>query len=165
MFRSHTMPFTATIFQGPPTPSSLSEHPIFTWYARYAHDFDYAKTTTLPTRYYSSTAEIIHPDGSSTSGGRQIWYYYITLYGQFERISHDIISATALTDDQNGNHTLIIEVLTSLYPKGGKNKVSLPQGFVYEIRKAESGFGTDGLQIRKLRCYFDKGLLQSAASS
>lgn len=68
-----------------------------------------------------------------------------------------------VTNDQTGKHTLFIEVETGLHLKGGEGTVPLPQGFVYEIAEAESGQGTDGLQIWKLRCYFDKGLLRKAA--
>ncbi|KAJ6076892.1 hypothetical protein N7499_008873 [Penicillium canescens] len=157
------MPITATVLRGPLGPSTISSHPILSWYAKYAVDFDTAKVTTSPLNYYASTATLVNPDNSAISGAQQIWDYYIALYGQFERCGHEVISVTVLSNDQTEKHTLIVEVTTLLTPNGGTETVPLPQAFVYEIAEAEQGHGTDGLQIWSLRCYFDKGVLQNAA--
>jgi hypothetical protein len=156
------MAITATVLRGPLGPSTISSHPILSWYAKYAIDFNTAKTTTSPRKYYASTATLVHPDNSSISGAQQIWDYYISLYGQFERCNHEVISVTVLSNGQTEKHTIIVEVTTLLTPKGGTGVVSLPQAFVYEIAEAEQGHGTGGLQIWNLRCYFDKGILQKA---
>ncbi|PYI12607.1 hypothetical protein BO78DRAFT_435073 [Aspergillus sclerotiicarbonarius CBS 121057] len=174
------MPSTTTTLHGPFNPPSTimtklktSPHPILTWYHKYVTDFTTSKTTTPATKYYASTATLTNPDNSIISGAQQIWDYYIEMYGRFERCGYEVISVMAVTDTDTDEgkreekHTLIVECTTSLYLKGGGagRKVSLPQAFVYEIGNAEEGEGKgeDGLQIWRLRVYFDKGLLMKAA--
>ncbi|KAJ5159588.1 uncharacterized protein N7482_006592 [Penicillium canariense] len=157
------MPHTAISFSGPLTPAILSSHPVITWYAKYAAEFVVNKHTTAPTKYYAREAKLVNTDNSTIHGAREIWDYYIALYGQFERCSHEMVSVTLLTDEQTGKHTLHIECITSLHLKGSQEVVPLPQSFVYEISEAEAGYGCDGLQIWEIRCYYDRGLLQRAA--
>ncbi|KGO52878.1 hypothetical protein PEX1_022740 [Penicillium expansum] len=163
------MTVTTTVVKGPLNlgnlPSVFSTNPILSWYAKYAVDFSIAKTTTPPTKYYASTATLVNTDASTISGAKEIWDYYIGIYGQFERCEHDLISITVLSDETTGKHTLIVETTNNLHLKGGKGIVPLAQAFVYEIAKSEGGCGTDGLQIWHLNCYFDRGLLERAASS
>lgn len=132
---------------------------------KYAVDFSIAKTTTPPTKYYASSATLVNTDRSIIHGAKEIWDYYIDLYGQFERCAHDVISIVVLSDETSGKHTVIIETTNNLHLKGGRGIVPLPQAFVYEIGKSEEGCGTDGLQIWQLNCYFDRGLLDKAAST
>ncbi|KAH8695411.1 hypothetical protein BGW36DRAFT_361108 [Talaromyces proteolyticus] len=155
---------TATVLQGPFSHSASSSNPILSWYAKYAADFAHNKGTTPPTNYYASTATLVHTDNSTISGAQQIWDYYISLYGQFEKCSYELISAIVLNDDQSGKHTLLVQVKNLLHLEGDRGTVTVPQAFTYEIAKAEDGSGTDGLQIWQIRCYFDRGFLQKAAS-
>ncbi|KAJ5154503.1 uncharacterized protein N7500_009942 [Penicillium coprophilum] len=162
------MSVTTTVVKGPLNlanpPSQITTNPILSWYMKYAVDFSIAKTTTPPTRYYASTATLVNTDRSIISGAKDIWDYYITLYGQFERCVHDLISIFVLSDETSGKHTMIVETTNNLHLKDGKGIVPLPQAFVYEIAKSEDGSGTDDLQIWEVKCYFDKGLLERAAS-
>ncbi|CAI7670252.1 unnamed protein product [Penicillium discolor] len=164
-----TMSITTTVVKGPLNlgnlPSEFSTNPILSWYAKYAVDFSIAKTTTPPTQYYASNATLVNVDQSSICGAREIWDYYIDIYGQFERCVHDLISIIVLSDEESGKHTVIVETTNNLHLKDGKGIVPVPQAFVYDIAKSEEGCGTDGLQIWKLKCYFDKGLLEKAAST
>jgi hypothetical protein len=120
------MPVNATVLRGPFSSPAISSHPVLSWYAKYTTDFRIGKTTTPPTKYYASTATIVHPDNSSISGAQQIGDYYISLYGQFERCSYDLISVTVLSNNQTEEHTLIVEVTTLLHLKGDTLTVPLP---------------------------------------
>lgn len=163
------MSVTTTVVKGPLNlanpPSVFSTNPVLSWYMKYAVDFSIAKTTTPPTKYYASSATLVNTDRSIIHGAKEIWDYYIDLYGQFERCAHDVISIVILSDETSGKHTVIIETTNNLHLKGGRGIVPLPQAFVYEIGKSEEGCGTDGLQIWQLNCYFDRGLLDKAAST
>lgn len=44
----------------------------------------------------------------------------------------------------------------------GKAVVVVPQSFVYTVRKADQGEGTEGLQFRELRCFYDLRTLEGA---
>ncbi|KAJ5372539.1 hypothetical protein N7517_004545 [Penicillium concentricum] len=162
------MSVTTTVVKGPLNlanpPPQISANRILSWYTKYAVDYSIAKTTTSPTQYYASNATLVNTDRSIISGAREIWDYYIDLYGQFERCAHDLISISVLSDETAGKHTMIVETTNNLHLKDGKGIVPLPQAFVYEIAKSEEGSGTDGLQIWEVKCYFDKGLLERAAN-
>ncbi|KAJ5970720.1 uncharacterized protein N7479_000638 [Penicillium vulpinum] len=163
------MSVTTTVVKGPLNlvnpPSIVTTNPILSWYAKYAVDYSIAKTTTPPTKYYASNATLVNTDRSIISGAAEIWDYYIELYGQFERCAHDLISISVLSDETSGKHTMIVQTTNNLHLKDGKGIVPLPQAFVYEIAEAEEGAGMDDLQIWEVKCYFDKGLLERAAST
>ncbi|KXG46027.1 uncharacterized protein PGRI_048830 [Penicillium griseofulvum] len=162
------MNITTTVVRGPLNlanpPPIVSTNPILSWYTKYAVDFSIAKTTTSPTKYYASNATLVNTDQSIIYGAKEIWDYYIDLYGQFERCAHNLISISVLSDETSGKHTVIVETTNKLHLKHGKGVVPLPQAFVYEIAKSEEA-GTDGLKIWQVKCYFDKGLLERAAST
>ncbi|KAE8381700.1 hypothetical protein BDV26DRAFT_254887 [Aspergillus bertholletiae] len=163
------MTISTTIIRGSPShrdnKALIATSPVLSWYARYVVDFATAKTTTPPTKYYASTATLVNPDQSTISGADAIWDYYIHLYGQFEKCAHEVISMTALSNDETGTHTLLVETINHLHLRDNKGVVPLPQAFAYEISEAEEGAGTAGLQIWELRCYFERGLLQRVAKS
>lgn len=146
-------------------PGTITANRVLSFYAQYAVDFNSAKTTTSPTKYYSSTAILVNTDQSTIHGAEAIWEYYIRLYGPFECCAHDIISMTLVSDEGTDVHTLTVETTNNLHLKNGKEPVSLPQAFAYEIAKSEGGSGMYGLQINQVRCYFDRGLLEKAANS
>ncbi|RHZ45037.1 uncharacterized protein CDV56_102926 [Aspergillus thermomutatus] len=158
------MTIRTTIHRGPLNPSAIISNPILEFYAKYAKDFRFAKSSTPPTAYYSTASKLINTDATIIFGAQAIWDYYIALYGQFERCEYEVISLTVIHDDETGKHTLTGEFLNTLHLKDNKGTVTLPQTFIYEIANAEEGCGTDGLQIWEVRCYFDRGILHGAAT-
>lgn len=164
-----TMVKNTVVLKGPlklaHPPRTITTNRVLSFYAQYAVDFTTAKTTTSPTKYYASTAILVNTDQSIIHGAEAIWGYYIHLYEPFKCCVHDVISMTLLSDEGTDVHTLIVETINNLHLKNGKEPVSLPQSFVYEIAKSQRGTGMYGLQINQVRCYFDRGLLQKAAST
>ena len=159
------MPLTTTTFRGS-IPSQL-ENPILAFYSSYGRAFSApsSRDTTPPTDFYASTSVLRNIDNSTISGAQAIWDYHIELYKPFEKVEHEFVSMTIVSDDESGNSTLFGEFVTGLVRSDGKEEVTvkLPQAFVYEIREAEEGKGRGGLQIWEIRCYFDRGILKEAA--
>ena len=58
-----------------------------------------------------------------------------------------------------------VEIITKLQAEGGKRVVEVPQAFVYTLGMADAGKGTQGLQFRELRNYYDLRTLESAFES
>lgn len=46
--------------------------------------------------------------------------------------------------------------------KGGEKVVEVPQSFIHTLGNADEGKGTDGLQIRQLRNYFERTAIEKA---
>jgi hypothetical protein len=159
------MPVTTTTIRGPVT--APPDNPIAAFYLSYGRAFSepFSRTTTLPTDFYASTSILKNIDNGTISGAQAIWDYYIELYKPFEKVEHEIVGMTIVSDEESGNSTLFGEFVTGLVRadgKGAKEEVKLPQAFVYEIRQAEEGKGWGGLQIWEIRCYFDRGVLREA---
>ena len=154
------MPLKTTTYSGPLT--SQPENPVLAFYLTYALAFKKSRSTAIPTDFYASTSVLTNIDNTTITGAQAIWDYYIQLYKPFE-VDHEIVSMTVVTDEDSGDNTLIGEFVTGLARNDRKETVKLPQAFVYEIRKAEEGKGSGGLQIWAIRCYFDRGLLKEAA--
>lgn len=155
------MPFTATVLKEPMGAWTTFPHFIVDWFAKYANAFTNAEVSASPQDYYASSATLVNPDKSTVSGAQQIWDYCISLYRPAEKCTREVISMILLTENQSGRLVLHVEVTTQLHSKKDLCPVQIPQAFVYEIAEAESGCGTDGLQIWGIRCYFDKGLLEN----
>lgn len=159
------MPLTTTTIRGPVT--SPPDNPIAAFYLSYGRAFSdpSLRNITPPTDFYASTSILKNIDNSTISGAQAIWDYYIELYKPFEKVEHETVSMTIVSDDESGNSTLYTEFVTGLVKadgKGVKEEVKLPQAFVYEIREAEEEKGWGGLQIWEIRCYFDRGILKEA---
>lgn len=142
-----------------------SRHPVLGFYAKYGVAFqDLAHTS--PTAYYSSDAYINLPNGTSFSGRDRVWAFYENLYGTFKSNTLEAFyMLNIMSGPEPGSYFLTIEYLRGLHSYDGSTVTKVPQVFVYEIGPAQEGEGTDGLQIRGVRCYYDMGLLAKAAKA
>ena len=147
-------------------PISLSSlpamHPILAFYAKYTQAFQDLANSPVAA-YYSRDAYISLPHGASFTGRDRIWAFYEQLYGAFRANTIEQFYTLTIVSDAAGTHTLHIEYVRGLQSRDGSYVTRVPQVFVYEFGPAAEGEGTDGLQIRGIRCYYDVGLMRAAA--
>ena len=91
-----------------------------------------------------------------------MWTFFKSLYGMIAKVTREIITMIVVSDDEAGTHRIHVELVTTLYPAEGRQPVPVPQTFVYVLGKADEGKGTDGLQFKELRNYYDYSLIKRA---
>jgi hypothetical protein len=161
------MPQTTLSLQAPISTTALPPHPVLQFYPKYTAGFANLENTD-PTRFYSESSTIAFTDGTTLQGATKIWAFYRQTYGPFTRstgASADLLSLHIISDEATGTHTLHMEMIRYLQGHKHEDVVKVPQYFVYTIGKADPGAGTDGLQIKEVRCYYDYGLIKSAAAA
>ena len=157
---SSTLSFGAPISKDDLT----TPHPVLKFYQQYSVGFDNLYNTD-PLRFYATLSTITFPDGAVLQGASKIWAFYQQIYGSFGKTTGECLSMHIFADEATGTYTLHIELIRSLHGRGDGDEVKVPQYFVYSIGKADPGAGTDGLQIRGVRCYYDYSLIKSAATA
>ena len=142
----------------------MTDQPAMKFYSKYANDFGKNFNTTEADRYYADDCKVTMPDNSvidMNQGSRGLWQFFGRgLYGMFPRVERNILSLIVVSDDQKGTHDIYMQTITSLHT--GEETVDVPQSFTYTLGKADVGKGTDGLQFRALRCFYDRSLIESA---
>ncbi|KAL7919618.1 hypothetical protein ACQKWADRAFT_329499 [Trichoderma austrokoningii] len=145
-------------------PSLPALHPVLAFYAKYAKDFQNLANTPAES-YYTRDAYIYLPHGTFFTGRDRLWSFYKQLYGAFQSNPIEQFHSLTVVSNAGGTHTLHVEYVRGLHSRDGSSTTRVPQVFVYEIGPAAEGEGTDGLQIRGLRCYYDVGLMRAAAKT
>lgn len=142
-----------------------SLHPVLGFYVKYSFDFFHHLNSTDGNLYYAGNATMTFTDGTTLQGAPGIWKFYRQIYGTFEKDTAEVLSVHLVSDDDNVAHILHIELVRKLSGPDGGTVFEVPQYFVYTIGKANAGEGTDGLQIKKLKVYYDYSVLKSAAAA
>ncbi|KAK3669887.1 hypothetical protein LTR78_010268 [Recurvomyces mirabilis] len=156
----------STLYFSAPTSAEAwaTDHPAMKFYSKYVQDFGKRFDTTQPDRYYADDCRVTMPDNSiidMSQGSRGLWQFFgRELYGMFPKVERDLLSLIIVTDDQKGTHDIHMQTITSLHT--GKGKVDVPQSFTYTLGEADEGKGTNGLQFRALRCFYDRSLIAKA---
>ncbi|KAK1254148.1 hypothetical protein MKX08_008143 [Trichoderma sp. CBMAI-0020] len=157
-----------TIILSLSAPISLSSlpalHPVLAFYAKYVKDFQDLANTPAEA-YYTRDAYINLPHGAFFTGRDRLWDFYRQMYGIFRANTIEQFYTLTVVSDAVGTHTLHMEYVRGLHSHDNTTITRVPQVFVYEIGPAAEGEGTDGLQIRGLRCYYDVGLMRAAAKA
>lgn len=160
------MPLTTLAFNGMPSASDISAHAVLSWYVKYAQDFSVNFRTTPFDRYYAADCRFYFPDGTLLQDGARMWEYLGRLYQTFPRVTREVHSFIVVHDDQAQTHVIHARITTTLYLDGeGRETVAVPQYFVYTVGKADEGKGTDGLQFRELRNFYERELIEQAKRS
>ncbi|KAF2092933.1 hypothetical protein NA57DRAFT_81867 [Rhizodiscina lignyota] len=153
-------PYETLYHSGPPTPDLL-QHPVLSFYAKYGANF--IKPNEFRDApfddFYSADTVFTETDGTIIHGGAVVWEHYDELFGPFQH-THDAKSFVLITDKEEEKYTLYIEDVTTFVPHGKTEGTTIPRFFIYTIRKADPGKGTDGFQICAIRNFFDKTPLQ-----
>lgn len=158
------MPQTTLSLQAPISITALPTHPILAFYRKYAAGFADLENTD-PHRFYAESSKIVFTDGTELQGASRLWAFYRQIYGSFTQSKGDFLSLHLVSDETAGTHTLHMEVIRNLQGQKDEDVVKVPQYFVYNIGRADPGAGTDGLQIKEVRCYYDYALIKSAAAA
>lgn len=159
------MTITTLAFSAPlPSDIWTREHPVLQYYGAYGKDFGQNHATTQPDRYYAEDCKMFLPDLSIVEGGKHIWRYTGSeLYGAFPKVTRDVLEFIVVSNDETRTHKVHIQLVTTLHT--GKGKIDVPQAFMYTVGKADEGKGTNGLQFRELKCYYDRSLIEKAKAN
>jgi hypothetical protein len=156
---------TSTISLTPPfSMAKLSSlDPVLAFYVKYALAFGDLENTDSR-RFYSANATLTFPDAMVLQGGARIWAFYRQIYVPFKKSPAECLSLHLDSDDTTSIHMLHVETIRSLYDVDDKLVSTIPQYFIYTIGVADDGAGTDGFQIKGVRCYYDYSLIKTAAA-
>lgn len=87
-------------------------------------------------------------------------------YNGFAKVTRECHSFILVSDPKQGTHEIHATYTTSLHLDAESQKVlPVPQAFVYALGKADEGQGTDGLEFKSIRNYYDFGLIERAKAS
>ncbi|KAE8445508.1 hypothetical protein EG329_013398 [Mollisiaceae sp. DMI_Dod_QoI] len=108
--------------------------------------------------FYSQDALFHDTRGDVYISGDHIWTWLRRNFSPFEKSLHEVIELRVIPDE-DGKHVVYGEFLTHLRLKEDKHDVVAPRFFVFIVGRADSGKGTDGLQIREASVFWDTGVM------
>ncbi|SMQ47988.1 unnamed protein product [Zymoseptoria tritici ST99CH_1A5] len=152
----------------PLTPEAVCSHPVLGFYAAYGQAFPKTpeEWRTVPFEdWYSADCQTIQVNGTVIDGGEQSWDFFRRLYASFPKVEREVLSFIVEEDETNQVYKLHATFTTKLFADEGRRIVEVPQSFIYTLGKADPGKGTQGLQFRELRNYYDMRTLESAFSN
>jgi hypothetical protein len=119
--------------------------------------------------WYAPSAQFYNADGVQKYGGAAIWDWMRALFGQFERIEHDmkitrILPYVSEKESENGKtgELVLFDCVTTFWISGplAGDGVAIPRMLSFLVGEAEEdGQGTDGLQILEAKAWWDTGVL------
>ena len=128
----------------------------------WSHDCAGLFTTPFDT-FYAADLEHHFSDGRVEVGGEKCWQFFRDYYGEYSKCSQDPISWVVVADDENETFQMHGQGLLKFTFKGDTIEHTLPRMFEYTIGKADLGKGTFGLQVRRLRDYYNEPLIYRTA--
>lgn len=149
-------------YTAPIDTASVSGHPAFDFYTKYATRLRGGFHQIDPEEFYHPECAIILPDRSIITGAKALWKLMGEMYRPFAKVEREVLTLTAMTDEMTDTHRIHYDGITTLYPTSDGPGVPVAQAFVYVLGKAAEGGGTDGLQVIELRNYYDRSLIDNA---
>ncbi|KAK4631758.1 hypothetical protein CLAFUW4_03115 [Fulvia fulva] len=151
----------------PIRPESANSHPALRFYAEYGQNFpktEEAWATTPWESYYSADCRMRMVDGTYIEGGAKCWQFFRKLYARFPAVEREMLSMIVVTEGES-LYRIHAEFITKLQVEGEERMVESPQAFVYTLGQADAEKGTQGMQFRELRNYYDLRTLESALTT
>jgi hypothetical protein len=119
--------------------------------------------------WYSPSAQFYNADGVKYHGGDAIWEWMRSLFGQFEKLQHEmkitrILPYVTEAESENGKtgELVMFDCVTTFWI-GGQLKgegISVPRMLSFLVGESEEdGQGTDGLQILEAKTWWDSTVL------
>ncbi|KAK5135327.1 hypothetical protein LTR08_005431 [Meristemomyces frigidus] len=112
---------------------------------------------------YAKDLEHHFTDGHVEVGGEVCWDFFRQYYGEYDFCTQDAIAWTVIVLEENQGYELWGQSVMKFKFKSSGTEHALPRFFCYTIGKADEGKGTDGLQVRKLRDYYNQPLIYRTA--
>jgi hypothetical protein len=109
--------------------------------------------------WFTPDAAFQDADGTIYEGGAAVWDFMGKLFGVADTVTHDILKVKVENDDNGSMVTL--ETITNFMIKNvAEPHLAIPRLLEFSIGKSVADSqGTDGLQIYKLRVWWDKSSL------
>jgi hypothetical protein len=152
-----------------PLDSSTRASPTLAFFEKYASQVDSMDLSAPFHAWYAPTAQFYNADGVVYDGGDAIWTWMHALFGQFEKVQHDIkiirllpsVSKDESKTEKSGD-LVLSDCVTTFWMKPPLNGdgITVPRMLSFLIGEAEvKGQGTDGLQILEAKAWWDSNVL------
>ncbi|KAK5123466.1 hypothetical protein LTR85_002504 [Meristemomyces frigidus] len=119
--------------------------------------------TTPYDDFYAKDMEHVFTDGRVEIGGHACWEFFRDYYGEYKKCSQEGISWMVIAEEGKQFYEMWGQSVMKFTFKGSEVEHAVPRFFCYTIGKADEGKGTDGLQVRKLRDYYNEPLIYKKA--
>lgn len=124
---------------------------------KYTNKVDGGDLSTASHDWYAPSSRFHDADGTIYEGGDAVWNFMRRLFGIADKIKHDTLEARVICDD---GYIVTLETITNFTLKNVADPhLAVPRLLEFWIRKSEAGQGTHGLQIYRLKVWWDKSSL------
>ena len=134
---------------GPLTPAQR-------FYQQYATAITAKNLSDEKIPFYAKDA-VFHNQNGVDYIGDQIWPWITQLFGQFERLSHDILKLSEIHND-NGTIDLVSQAVRHIWAIGNKSDkptVSVPLSMVCNLSYNNAPRTVEGIQYKEVWLYWD----------
>jgi hypothetical protein len=126
---------------------------------KYTKKVDSGDLSTASHDWYAPSNRFYDADGTTYDGGDAVWSFMKRLFGIAKTIKHDVLEARVISEDSG--YVVTLETITNFTLKNVADpRLAVPRLLEFWIKRSEvSGQGTDGLQIFRLKVWWDKSSL------
>jgi hypothetical protein len=120
-------------------------------------------------KWFAPSAQHYNGDGVRFFGGAAIWNWMRGLFGQFEKVQHDmkitrILPYVSEMESENGKtgELVLLDCITTFWIGGDLegDGIAVPRMLSFLVAEAEEdGQGTNGLQIVEVKTWWDTAVL------
>jgi len=112
-------------------------------------------------KYYSKDMVFHNQNNAEYHGADQMWAWMKQIFGQFERLRHDILQMWDIKQD-DGTSLVMLRMVRNVWVLGNTGEepnVSAPTFWVCKIGPADYADAHEGLQFKEVWLYWDTMLL------
>jgi hypothetical protein len=126
---------------------------------KYTKKVDGGDLSTASHDWYAPSNRFYDADGTTYEGGDAVWSFMGRLFGIADAIRHDVLEARVISEDSG--YVVTLETNTNFTLKNVADPhLAVPRLLEFWIKRSEvTGQGTDGLQIFRLKVWWDKSSL------
>jgi hypothetical protein len=158
-----------TLLGPPKSGNSDASSPALAFIQKYVDQVDSMNLSGPFHDWYAPNAQFYNADGTQYSGGSTIWNWMRTLFGQFEKVEHDMkITRMFPLDIKDISGTkmapvfITFDCVTTFWFGGALSGdgIAVPRMLSFLVAEAEEeGQGTDGLQILEGKAWWDSRVI------
>ncbi|KAJ6780698.1 hypothetical protein PWT90_09068 [Aphanocladium album] len=150
------MPQITSVITGAKLFGDGSLTPAQRFYQQYASAITTKNLSDEAIQFYAKDA-VFHNQNGVDYSGTQIWPWIVKLFGQFGKISHDILKLTEIHND-DGTIELVSQAVRHIWVKGDNNDkptISIPLSMVCVISCTDEPQTEGGMQFKEVWLYWD----------